>query len=181
MSGLSINKRGDKRGDKRGLSTIIATLLIVLLTLVLAGMVWGIVSNLVQNRLEESSSCLEVFGKINLDDQYTCYNATSKEFRFSISQEDVFLEDALILISVEGQTKSLYIGEKNRTVTNLRPFGGNYGGNVSLPGRNAGLTYVYNITGAGFSSKPDKVEIAPIAKDKQCDKSDSLVEIDVCF
>lgn len=174
-------KRFGNLKNKFGVSTVIATLILVLLALVLVGILWGVVNPLIRSNLDKSSSCLDVFGKLNLNYQYTCYNITSNEFQFSISQADVYLEEALILVSVQGQTKTIGISDINRSISNIKPFNGNYGADISLPGRNAGKTYVYNLSADGFSTRPDKIEIAPIANDNQCDPTDNLLEISNCF
>lgn len=165
---------------KKGLSAVVATLMLVLLAIALVGILWGVISNLVSDKLGATQSCLDVFEKVTLNDQYTCYNRTSKETRFSISIANIEVDEVIVSISAEGQTKSLKITNENKTISNLKPYKGNYGENVTLPDKNAGLTYVYNMTGVGFSEEPDSIKIAPTIKGTQCDVSDSILEIWYC-
>ncbi len=166
--------------NKKGLSAIIATLMLILLTMVLVGIIWGVISNMVKNNIE-STSCIDSLGKINLNDRYTCYNASSNETQFSINIEDISVDKVLVGISVAGQKRSLEITNENKVVSNLKPYGGSYGDVVILPGKNEGMTYVYNISGAGFSAQtPDSIEVAPVINGNKCDSSDSVVEVSGC-
>ena len=47
---------------------------------------------------------------------------------------------------------------------------------IILPEANSGVTYI----ATGITSKPDSIDIVPIVKNKQCDISDSIQQIDSC-
>ncbi|MEK6926538.1 MAG: archaellin/type IV pilin N-terminal domain-containing protein [Nanoarchaeota archaeon] len=164
----------------KGLSTVVASLLLVLLTIVLVGIVWTVVTNLTEESLDRTSSCLNTFEKVTLGNEYSCYNLTTKEFQFSVNIEDIDVEKVLVGISAEGTTKSVEIKAENATSNILRSYKGNYGGNFALPEKNAGLTYVYNMTRAGFSGAPKSIRIVPVINGNQCDESDNLLEIFNC-
>ncbi|MEK0338030.1 MAG: archaellin/type IV pilin N-terminal domain-containing protein, partial [Nitrosopumilus sp.] len=94
--------------DRKGMSAVIATLLLMLLTIVLVGVIWTVVTNLVDRELSESQNCLNIFEKVALNDQYTCYtNTTTNEFQFSLSISDIDIDKAIVQISAEGRVISL--------------------------------------------------------------------------
>ena len=163
---------------KKGLSAVVATVLLVGLAVILVGILWGVISNLVQTKLEETH-CLDAIGKITFNDLYTCHNRTTGNFQFSINVDDIDLERATVSIYVQGERKSLEITSVNTTVANLKLYNKVYS-EVILPIRGGGLTYLYNLTAAGFSNAPDRVEIAPVLGGDQCDTSDSILEIPYC-
>src|SRR3989344_7007422 len=96
-----------KRG-KKGLSEIVSVVLILALTVTLVGIVWAVVNNLVEDNLSKSS-CFETFGKISINNDFTCYNSSSNELQFSISIEDISLDAVLVAISAEGFSESFKI------------------------------------------------------------------------
>lgn len=166
--------------SKKGLSTVVETLLLVLLGIVLVGIVWTVVTNLIETRLDETESCIDVFEKVTIGDQYTCYNLTTQELHFSVSIADLDVESVLIGISAEGTSKSIEVKATNSSSNLLRPFNGAYGDNFALPEKNGGSTYIYNMTRGGFSGRPDSIKIVPVVGGNQCDQSDSLFEIYNC-
>jgi hypothetical protein len=162
---------------KRGLSTVVATLLLILLAIILIATLWGVVRPLVENRLDESKVCLDVMGKVTLNDRYTCYNRTMDAFLFSINVDDLDIDKVIVSISSQGQGKSIELTNSLQTITNFRNYNGTT--QVVLPGKNSGLTYVYNSTAAG-SGEPDEISIAPVIGDDKCGATDSVTEIDYC-
>jgi len=165
--------------NKHGLSTVVATLLLVLLTVALVGIVWGVIKNITEDSLP-NQGCLNIFEKLKFNYEYTCYNASSGNMLLSISEEDINISKAVITIGYPGSSKSIEILESSSTVLYLWPYNGNPGDNVILPGANSGTTYVYNLSAAGFSGRPDSVKITPVIDKEQCATSDSLDEIDNC-
>lgn len=159
---------------------MIATLMLILLSLVLIGILWAVITNLVQNRLDDTQSCFDIFEKVSVNEQYTCYNATTGYLQFSVSIADVNVGELLVSVSGNGQKRSFKIGRVSGAVPNVGPYLGTIGSDVVLPGENAGSTYLYDLAVAGFSGVPDKLEIAPIIDGNQCDVSDALDEIVYC-
>jgi FlaG/FlaF family flagellin (archaellin) len=166
-------------GQSKGLSTIVATLLMILLTLVLIGIVWTVVKSLVEDSLPEQS-CLNIFEKVSFNQEYTCYNSSAGELQFSINLADVAVQKVIISITGEGTMKSLEIKNESSNISYVKPYQGNYSQSVKLPSSNSGLTYVYNASGNGFLAKPNSIKISPVMNGKQCDVSDSILEISNC-
>lgn len=162
--------------NKRGLSTVIATVILIALAMAVVMIVWSVIVPLVKNQLKQTESCFGNFGKITINSRYTCYNFSSNEFQFSINIGDVDVDEVVVSISGEGITKSFRITNEEQAISDLAPYPSG-SGNVKLPEKNAGLTYI----ASGFTDKPDLIQIAPVINGKQCDVSDSLFEIDNCL
>lgn len=170
-----------KKQDKRGLSTVVATVLMILLVVILVGVVWITVKNIADENLNKAGSCLNVLGKTSLNNEFTCYNSTSKELRFSINVEDVSVDGLLIGIAGGGSGKSFEIPSSPGSLNYLKFFGSTYGASVNAPGSNSGRSYIVNTTDpiinlVGITS----VEIAPIMNGNVCEASDSITSIDDC-
>ncbi|MCK5043820.1 hypothetical protein KAR52_02360 [Candidatus Pacearchaeota archaeon] len=173
------NKIQHKHFKKKGVSGVITAVLMVVLVMAATAIVWVVVKNLVSEKLETTESCFMTFGKITINSRYTCYDSALNEFQFSINMEDISIDELLIGIAGEGTTKSFKISNEETDITGLTNYPSGSSG-IKLPGKNAGLTYIYDLTTGGFSMKPDSIEIAPIINGKQCDISDSLLAIDDC-
>ncbi len=163
--------------NKKALAPIVATLILILLVIAVVVIIWGIVNNIVKGGLEESEACFGVFDKVSLNSEYTCY--IGDDFRFSISIGDLDVDEVLVGISAEGSSSTFKISKTVSQIDNLVTYPDGLS-DVKLPSKNAGLTYVFNITGAGFSEKPDSISIAPIIKGTQCSVSDSMNQIERC-
>ncbi len=172
---MAMKSNYKKKFKKKGLSTIIVTVLLIGLTIVAVGIVWAVVNNLIREKISNTEACFGNFGKVSLNPQYTCYKTASKEFQFSISIGDIDVEKVIVGISSVGETGSYAIPGANADVKKF--VAGTYGEDLSLPGRNAGTTYVTK----AFTTKPDLVKIAPVINGEQCDFSDTLTEIDECI
>ena len=162
--------------NKKAISTIIASVLMIALVLVLGGVVWSVVNNLVSEQLESAGSCYEVFDKVSLNSRYTCWNNSGNEVRFSINVKDIELQELVIAISGEGNTKSYTLGrDSHQGNVDTWPTAS---GAPRIPGNNSGRSYV--VTG-DFTSKPDSIQIFPVIGNNQCDAADTLNNIDSCF
>jgi len=166
--------------NKKAVSGVVVVVIMIALVMVTTLIVWGVVKNIVKGRLSDVESCFGIFGKVTINNRYTCYNSSSNELQFSISIGDVNVDKILVLISGGGATKSFEISSEEELITGLGPYPSG-SGNVTLPGKNSGLTYIYNLTQGGFLTVPDSIQLIPIIEGKQCDVSDSLSEIDSCL
>ncbi len=165
--------------NKKGLSDVVSIVLFLALVVVMVGLVWTVVNGLVKNKLSQTGSCFDTSGKVEINGRYTCYNSSSKELQFSIIVGDINIDDLLVGISASGTSASLKISSASTQVDNLVSYP-NRNANVSLPKKNAGLTYLFNMSAAGFSGAPDSMRIAPVIGTDQCETSDSLEQIDNC-
>ncbi|GIU68669.1 MAG: hypothetical protein KatS3mg001_519 [Candidatus Pacearchaeota archaeon] len=166
-----------KRDDKRGISPVVGAVLIVALTVFIAAMVWLVVNNLVQSKTK-SSSCFETFDKVKINQEFTCYNFASNEARVSIEIKDIQLDAVLVSILSEGNSKSFKILNKSSTIQGVVSYP-DRNQQVSLPAKNAGKTYIVNLTLFNLNN-PDSISLAPIIGENQCDFSDSLEQIPPC-
>lgn len=167
--------------NKKALSTVIATVLLILLVLVTTTMVWVSVRNFIKPQMEKQK-CFDVesSNKITLNDYYTCYNFTNNnEVQFSISMADVEIDSLVVTILVGGNSRSFTLTNNYTTPEDLKPYRGNYGDQLKLPGKNEGKTYVAR----GFETstgKVDWIKIAPVLGDKQCGPSDEIYQVENC-
>ena len=166
--------------NKRGVSGVIVTIILVAIVMIAAVIVWGVINNLIKGQAGEIESCFGNFGKISINNQYTCYNTTDNLFQFSLKIEDVDVEKVIVSISGGGTIKSFEITNTEQTISNLANYGSSGFGTdlIKLPGKNSGLTYLSN--DAMFATKPDSIQISPVINGKQCEVSDSLSDISDC-
>ena len=165
--------------NKKGVAPVVATVLLIALVMVIVVAVWAVVNNLVKGKLEESGACFGIFEKVSLNSRYTCYDSSLKEFWFSINIGDIDVDEVLVGISSEGSSVSFKISKTPSEIDNLVMYSTRES-DIILPSKNAGLTYILNITSAGFSEAPDSISIAPVISSTQCSISDSMYQIDRC-
>ena len=92
--------------NRRGLSGIVTVVSMIALVLGAAAIVWVMVSNMVSDRLESSSSCSGIFDKVTLNSRYTCYDDSTEELFFSLTQEDIDVDKIIVSVLGDGTTKS---------------------------------------------------------------------------
>ena len=165
--------------NKHGLSEVVSIVLFLALVVVMVGLVWMVVNNLVKDKLSSTGSCFDTAGKVSINSRYTCYNSSSNEFQFSISLGDLDVEEVLIGFSSVGTSESFTITNVNSTIENVVSYPSR-NVNVTLPKKNGGLTYLFDMDAAGFSGTPDSIRIAPVIDGNQCETSDTLNQIDDC-
>src|SRR3989344_823074 len=165
--------------NKKGLSAVVATLILVLITIVSVSMIWVFIKGMLDKSINESEACFGNFDKVKINSKYTCYNSSSNEMIFSIEIGDISLDKVFVSVSGVGATKSIDLSNEEKVIPGLRGYGGEYGIGVKLPEKNAGNSYIFNLSSAGIT--PDSLKITPVIKGKQCDVvSDSLNQIDDC-
>lgn len=165
--------------QKKAISEIISTLLIVALVMALSAVIWSVSKGLVSERIDESTSCFGNFGKVAISKQYTCVNTTSNEIRASLSVGEIEIDGILVSVSGDSGAKSFEL-KNNKSYSYVKNYNGNYGGNLTLPGKNSALTYIINRDTMGVSDA-DSLSIAPIINNNQCEVSDTLSNIDNCL
>ena len=171
---------GQKPNNKKGVSEVIATVILIAIVMAVGAMVWVVVNNFVKEKTGDTKSCLGLFEKVNIENRYTCYNSNSKELQLSLSIDDVDVDEILIGVSGGGSGVNFKIKKEISAVNNVVMYPSRSATTVKLPGKNAGLTYLLDITSAGLTNPPDLVEISPVVEGSQCEISDSLDQIDDC-
>lgn len=163
--------------NKKGLSGVIVALIMVALALVLVAIVWGVINNLVSERLNRAGSCFGNFESVTINDEFTCFDSGGNKVQFSLAIGDVEVDGILVSISSNATSKSFTITNEEKNIGNLTTFDGEE--NVTLPGKNSGLTYLYNWDEDKLSI-PKNIKIAPVIGGEQCSTSDTLSQIDSC-
>ena len=167
-----------KKYYKRGLSTIVTTLLIIMLSIGAVTGVWFSVNSLVKKQMDSSISCFGNYDKININGDYTCFNKTSPtnyNLRFSFYIGDVAVDKVIVYVSSGSAVKSYAITNTPGNINGMTmyPSGSSQ---ISLPGKNAGLSY----EATGFGYKIDSIQIAPYIGGNLCEVSDSIFSIGDC-
>lgn len=167
----------------KGLSTVVATLMMVLLTLVLVGILWAVISGLVNENTDNTKSCFNIYKKVEINGEYTCYNGTgaNKMLLVSLNQKDLDADEILISVNSLEIQKSYALKNYSSTVSpNMGYYNKTLGEQIAIPGINSGRTYIIDLTAEGYTTKPTKISVVPIINGEQCDKSDELNEVVYC-
>lgn len=161
--------------NKKALSEVVSIVAIIAITIIMVTIIWGVIDNTTRGRLEKASSCHNIFEKISLDDDYTCYNQSANRMQFSISRGEIDLDYLLIGLTFDNFSKTykLYVDSTNVVGITNYPSGLEI---VSLPAKNAGKTYFAE----NIQTRPDSIEIAPAIKRNLCDTIDEINEIVNC-
>lgn len=162
------------RKNNRGLSAVIGTLLILMLLMAVTVIIWTFVNKTVKEKTSSTSSCFDLFEKVVLNNDYTCYNISADNVQFSVGIADIDVDGIVVAISSESGSKSFTITKTTQTISGLRTFDGST--SVVVPGKNSGTTYIAD----GFYEQPDSIKIAPIIEENQCEVTDSINNIDIC-
>lgn len=169
-----LNSLNNYMFNKKGLSDIIVILILIALVIVSIAIIWVVISKLINTSLEETSSCSEVFNKVEINELYTCYD--SGTFKFSINIQDLNVDKVVVSVAGNGVTKNYTLTNEAQAIPGLGQSPSGYG-DVKLPEKNSGLTYI----SSDFSSIPDSIKISPVIGRNQCGVTDSLTKINDCF
>lgn len=164
------------------MSAVVTTVILVALSLAAVVMVWGVVQGIINDATRDIESCSDVFGKIEINKRFTCYNATSNELRLNMELSDIEVNKLIVSFTGqggEGGSMELMDGLKKPY---LREYSGNYSEEVKLPQKYGKTTYVLNISdsNAPISSNPSKIEVSAEIKGKNCGKLDDVYSIEYC-
>ena len=166
--------------DKRGVSGVVVTIILIGITLSAITIVWSIVSNSLNRNLGKSQSCSDLFQKISLNRDYTCFDNLSRELHFSINIGDIMVDKIIIYVTSGANSGKFELTNTPHSITNVKPFGGNYGENVTLPGKNTGTTYVLNMPRAGLNEFPEEIQLVPVIDSNECPTIDAMRSIEDC-
>ena len=164
--------------NKRAISGVVATVIMIALVIAIIGIVWVVVTNLVSEELEEAGTCLDVLGKVMINPQYTCYNASGDYFQFSIGVGNIVVEKVIVTISGSGTTESYEISQTPDDSTGLKFYNGS--ASIYLPEKNEGFTYILDTVEVGLG-RPDVIKVYPVISGRQCDASDTISDISDCL
>ena len=166
--------------NKKGISGVIVTLILITISLVIVVVVWRVVNNLTSDTLDKAESCFGVFGKVSLNNQYTCYKSNG-EIWVSVNIGDIEVDSALVSITANGQSKSFTLTNEEQTIENVANYGSTGFGTdlIKLPEKNSGMTYIYKWSSL-LTKEPDSVQIIPIINGKQCEIADTISAFGNC-
>ena len=150
--------------NKRAISPILATVLLILMTIAAVAIIWPAVMPIIKRGASGiSSACIGIDLTIETSGKVTCYDATNKIVKISVSRGagDYELEKIQVISYLEGNSESYIVTE-------------------TMPGINEQKTY--DVAIADLTSV-DKVAVAAIVNvgdiEETCEKI-APVSIDAC-
>ena len=164
---------------KKAMSGVVSSVLMIAITISLVAVVWGVVNNLVLDKADQGAACSDIFGKIEINGRFTCYNSTSNQLVFSIIRKDTELDSLKISIESKGNFKTLDIKE-GETINGLEMYAGSNPEIIKLPEKHGGYSYKYDLSEAGITESPDSISVAPVIKGQQCSEIDNTQGIESC-
>ena len=160
--------------QKKGLSAIVTLMILILITLSVGGIIFVAINKTVTKKLGSAESCYNIFEKVKINSEYTCYDSSSNETQFSIDVGEIEFQEILVAISDGDSSKNFKLTNELQTISGLRNFNGSE--QVKAPGKNSGDTYI----ASNFSESPLEIKIALIINGHACGVSDSLSNIGNC-
>ena len=157
---------------------IVITVILIALSMAAIILVWAFINNMIKKQIKSSESCFGNYDKVQLNEQYTCYEkliGSNYDLRFSLSVGDIEVDKVIVSVSSASAVKSYELTNTEQTILGLSMYPSD-SVQIKLPGKNAGLTY----KATGFTEKIDSIQIAPVIGKTQCDVSDSFLEIEDC-
>ena len=163
---------------KKGISGIVSVVIIIALVMAAGLLVWNFVQDALSERMEGTQLSYNAIGKVEINEDYTCYNVREGEVGVSISVGDIDLDG--LLISVLGNTGSetYKLTSEAKNMTNIKNYLSRKG-TVIVPGKDSGRVFVLKgLEEMDLNSMT--IEISPIIDDNQCDPLDSIKKVYPC-
>ena len=161
--------------NKKALSGVVSAMIMIALIMAAGVVIWVFANNIINKNLEEAESCFQIYDKISINNDYTCYDYLNGEIHISIKVADISVDGILVGVSGEANSKSFTLLKTDSVVTGVKPYSGDYTDAVSSPAENSGETYILK-----FTEQPDSIELAPIINGKQCDVASGVYNIYEC-
>ncbi len=161
--------------NRKGLSQVVGTVVLIALTVALVAGVLTMVRNYVDTGLKKAASCKDIFEKVSINPDYTCFDPVSNSTLISISRGKIVLDSLLVSVSFENFGRKFSLKNGMGAVENLTNYGTGTS-NVSLPGNESGKTYCLS----GIYKVPSKIQIAPRIGGTNCNIMDSMEEVPTC-
>ncbi|MBU2616694.1 MAG: hypothetical protein KKB79_01795, partial [Nanoarchaeota archaeon] len=152
----------------------------VAMTIVAVSIVWSVTQNLVDDQTSGAKACFDILGKVSFNDQNTCYTGLETEvqtLQFSIDIGDVYVDAVVIGISEATKNTNLELNLTTSQIDYLTMY--DESTDISLPGRNSGSTYIFDMEGAEFTFVPE-LRITPKINGTFCDTSDVMTNVPQC-
>jgi flagellin-like protein len=168
-----------KSNSKRGLSGVVATVILIAMTIVAVSILWVFIQGMFTEQLDSAKSCFDIFEKIKINSEYSCYDSSNNELRVLIELTNIKPDKLIISVSDDTGSKSFII-EDGITSENIKRFAGNYNEEINLPAEHSGINYVFKLDSVGITKNPRSVRIAPVIGGETCEIIDSNFNIVNC-
>ena len=160
---------------KKGLSQIVSAVLLIAITLIVGVIIANSTNVFVKDKLEDAQSCFELFEKVKINNDFTCYDKINNRVQISLIVDEVEIESILIAINTNQSSFVFTLNEENQTITSVTNYPDDSIG-VKMPAQESAKTYYVG----GINEYPLKIEIAPKTEKTQCETIDFVETIGVC-
>ncbi len=160
--------------NKKGLSQVVGTVVLILITVGLIAGIWGFINGFVSDRLDRAGSCSKIIGKIEINNDYTCYNVTSNQTLISVRVRDISADGLLLSIDFDDGNRVFFLENETKVFDNFTMYNGDV--NVYMPKAESVRTYILDI-----AQKPSGIKIAPKVNGVQCDVVVSTNDLPSCL
>jgi hypothetical protein len=159
---------------KRGVSQVVGAVVLVGLTVALIAGIWVIIDSFVSEKLESAESCKNILDKISFNNDYTCFNSTSKEMQISVEFKEIEPTSILIGISYEKNINTFELSKDSKIFPDFYNY--DKSTSVSMPESESRRTYL-----ARSNERPESIIISPKMRNTQCDVVDKISELPTCI
>ncbi len=108
---------------KGGLSQVVSVVILIALTISLVGGVFMVTRDYVTKGLGKAGVCKDIYEKVSLNPDYTCYDPVSRSVLFSISRNEFALEYLLVSVSYEDSANNFHLTDNSQNISNLKSYG----------------------------------------------------------
>ncbi len=161
--------------NKKALSGVVTAVILIAITLA-AGVIVATMTNVfVTKQLNKTASCYNIIEKVLINSEFTCYNETGDYAQVSITLGQISPTKVLVSLTYENESMVYSLYPEIKDIPGMTNYPNNSTG-VKLPANESGQTYIIS----GLTSKPDKIQVAPMMGDTQCEVIDTLSSMDSC-
>lgn len=161
--------------NKKALSGVVTAVILIAITLAAGVIVATMINGFVKGQLNKTASCYDIIEKVQINSDFTCYNASGSYAQVSLTLGQISPSKVLISLIYENESMVYSLYPDNRTIPGVTNYPNNDIG-VKLPANESGQTYIMS----NLPSKPDRIQVAPMMGETQCEVLDTLGPLDSC-
>ena len=161
--------------NKKALSSVVTAVILIAITIAAVAIVATMINSFVKERLDKGKSCYDIIGKVQVNEEFTCYNATGKYAQVSLSLGQISPAKVIVGLMYDNDSRVYSIYAENKTIPGVTNYPLNTTG-VKLPSEESGKTYIMS----DIESKPVRIQVAPMMGETQCEVIDTLTPVDNC-
>jgi len=161
--------------NKKALSGVVTAVILIAITLAAGAIVGTMINGFVKDRLDSGKACYDIMEKVQVNEEFTCYNVTGQYALVSLSLAQISPTKVLVALVYDNESKVYSIYPESKEISGVTNYPSN-STSIQLPANESGKTYYI----WGIETKPSKIQVAPMMGETQCEVIDSLSPIDTC-